>query len=426
MAEKLLMLALSPTMEAGTIVKWNKKVGDSFSTGDTLCEVETDKTTMEYESTLDGTLLKIVATEGSQVQVGEPIGIAGEPGEDISDFEKELAASQTPAQTTASTPSTPGPQAPVAPAPSPVQSQSQSQTQAQDSAPPSAAPGEIIASPLARKMASEMGIDLRTISGSGPNGRIVKRDIESAGGSAPRTETSAEFAQPQLPAQDQTIPVSEKRKIIAQRLADSFYSAPHYFLKSAVNMDNVLSARKRINKQTDDRYSLNAFIIKFAAEALKRHPMANASWQGDSITIHGSIDIALAVAQPDGLITPVVRNCGNKGFGAIDRELKQLIKKAQENKLSPQEYSNCTFTISNLGSFGIREFTAIINPPASAILAVGEISRQPVADENDAVAIQNTMMMTLSCDHRILDGAVGAAFLKDLKSLLEDPVKALV
>jgi pyruvate dehydrogenase E2 component (dihydrolipoamide acetyltransferase) len=226
-------------------------------------------------------------------------------------------------------------------------------------------------------------------------------------------------------ATDETIPVSKKRKIIAQRLAESKYSAPHYYLKVRVAMDTLLEARKALNARAPQKVSMNAFLLKFVAEALKRHPMVNATWQGDTILKHGSIDIGLAVAQPDGLITPVVRNCGAKGILAIDDDLQELIQKAQNNRLDPEEYTNATFTITNLGSFGIQEFTAIINPPGSAILAVGEIRKEPVVGENDELFIHSMMTLTLSCDHRVIDGAIGAAFLKTLKEMLEEPIRTL-
>jgi pyruvate dehydrogenase E2 component (dihydrolipoamide acetyltransferase) len=225
--------------------------------------------------------------------------------------------------------------------------------------------------------------------------------------------------------EDETIKVSQKRKIIAQRLADSKYSAPHYYLRISVNMDEILQARKALNARLTNKVSMNAFLIKFVAEAIKKYPFINATWNGDTITKHGSIDIGLAVAQPDGLITPVVKNCGHKGILAIDDELKVLIQKAQNNRLEPEEYIGATFTITNLGSFGIEEFTAIINPPGSAILAIGEIRREPVIGEDDNILIQSNMKLTLSCDHRVIDGAVGAAFFKELKEMLEHPIRTL-
>jgi pyruvate dehydrogenase E2 component (dihydrolipoamide acetyltransferase) len=271
-------------------------------------------------------------------------------------------------------------------------------------------------------MAQDEGLDLRVIRGSGPGGRIIKRDIEKA--LEERTKAVPTLATP--PAlTDEIINVSQKRKIIAQRLAESKYSAPHYYLRVIVKMDEILKARKSLNVRLTNKVSMNAFLIKFAAEAIKKYPIINSTWNGETITKHGSIDIGLAVAQPDGLITPVVRNCAHKGIIAIDDELKVLIQKAQNNRLEPEEYTGATFTITNLGSFGIQEFTAIINPPGSAILAVGEIQKEPVVGGNDQIFIQLNMRLTLSCDHRVIDGAIGASFLKELKDMLEEPVRTL-
>ncbi len=410
------MLALSPTMETGTIAKWNKNEGDSVGSGDVLCEVETDKAVMDYESILEGVLLKIVLPQGGEARVGDTIAIIGEEGEDITDLLTEVTTEEVPPEKEVVATGKPGeavaakPAAEVSPAP------------------PTVPAGEKIkASPLARKMAQDAGLDLRTISGSGPGGRIIKRDIEKAleEGAKPVT-MEVPAPSPVIPTlADETIKVSQKRKIIAQRLSESKYSAPHYYLKVTVRMDEILQARKALNARLTNKISMNAFLIKFAAEAIKKYPIVNATWNGDTITKHGSIDIGLAVAQPDGLMTPVVRNCANKGIIAIDDELKGLIQKAQNNRLQPEEYTGATFTITNLGSFGIQEFTAIINPPGSAILAVGEIRKEPVVEENDQILIQSDMKLTMSCDHRVIDGAVGAAFLKELKDMLENPIRTL-
>lgn len=420
MAEKLLMLALSPTMEVGTISKWVKKEGDSIAGGDVLCEVETDKATMEYESMNEGTLLKIIIPEGGQARVGDAIGIVGEPGEDIASLVEEIEAAKKTAEqkpvveeapVESATPEAPAPAAAPQSVPAPV-----------TAAPVSSGDGRIKASPLARKLAKENGLDLRLIQGSGPGRRIVKSDVDKAlAGGIPAMASSAS-----LPVMgDETVPVSQKRQIIAKRLAESKYTAPHYYLKVSVAMDNLIQARKELNARRKEKVSMNAFLIKFVTEALKRHPMVNATFAGDHIVKHGSVDVGLAVAQPDGLITPVVKQCNNKGIIAIDAELKVLIDKALNNKLVPEEYTGATFTISNLGSFGIEEFTAIINPPGSAILAVGEVKKTPVVMEDDSIVIKNMMKLTLSCDHRIIDGAVGAAFLKDLKDMMENPISVL-
>jgi pyruvate dehydrogenase E2 component (dihydrolipoamide acetyltransferase) len=414
MAERVLMLALSPTMEKGAIVRWLKKEGDRVNSGDILCEVETDKATMEYESVQEGTLLKIVVPEGKEARVGELIAVIGKPGEDIQPVlgEAPPANAAEPVQPAAAVPP---PAAPVAEA----------------AKPPETPSGHVRTSPLARRLADEHGLDLRAIAGSGPGGRIVKRDIEqavAAKSAAPMRAAGSEAPAPVRPGGTdvQEIPVSQKRKIIAQRLAESMYSAPHFYLTVPVDMGRLLEARERLNAgRGADKISLNAFLVKFSAEALKRHPMVNSSWAGETIRVHPSADIGLAVAQPDGLIAPVARDCGRKGIVEIDAELRALIERVKANRLTPEDYAGATFTISNLGSFGIEEFTAIINPPGSAILAVGEIRRQPVVGPGDALVIRPLMRMTLSCDHRVVDGAVGAAFLKDLKDMMEEPVRTL-
>jgi len=430
-AEHMLMLALSPTMEEGTILKWSKSEGDAVAQGELLCEVETDKATMEYESANEGTLLKILVPAGGQARVGDPIAIVGEKGEDIAALVEEAgkvgegkapagepAPQETP--TEAAAPAS-APAAPAAPA-------------AAEPAAATPSGSGLKASPLARRMAGEMGVDLRSVRGSGPGGRVVKRDLERlarSGAAAPGTATGAAppwSAAPQgAVLQDQRIPVSGKRKIIAQRLAESKFSAPHYYLRMDIAVDELVEARRRLNERlgSQGKVSLNAFLLKLTAEALKRHPQVNASWEGDAILRRGSIDLGLAVAQEDGLITPVVRDCGSKGVLAIDRELAALVDKARTNRLAPEDYSGATFTLSSLGSAGILEFTAIINPPGSAILAVGRIRKTAEVGDDDQIRVQSTMIVTLSCDHRVIDGAVGAAFLADLKRMIENPIEAL-
>ncbi len=449
MAEKVLMLALSPTMEEGTIVKWTKKEGDAVSTGDVLCEVETDKATMDYESIQEGTLLKIVVGNGEGAKVEDPIAIIGEKDEDISSIMAEIGSSRgkekSPAGSTAAngekgggTEEAPtgghengGAPAAEAAGARPVQQPSTTAAQGTTGAPRSAAgpaprgtEGRVKSSPLARAIANDAGVDLTRVSGSGPGGRVVKRDVETAIEKGTGTgSTAASGVSPGLTQQE--IPISGKRKIIAQRLSESKYTSPHYYVKISVPADGLVEARKKLNARRDKKVSMNAFLIKFAAEALKHHPMVNSSWQGDKIIMFGSIDIGLAVAQRDGLITPVVRDCGSKGVVQIDEELSVLIDKALDGKLKQEEYSGATFTISNLGSFGIEEFTAIINPPGSAILAVGAIKKEPVVGENDEIRVQTNLKLTLSCDHRVIDGALGANFLKYLSDIIEDPVRVL-
>jgi pyruvate dehydrogenase E2 component (dihydrolipoamide acetyltransferase) len=444
MAEQVLMLALSPTMEEGTIVTWHKKEGDSVAQSDIICEVETDKATMEYESVNEGTLLKILVPDGGQAKVGEPIAVVGESGEDISALVEAAvqgAASEEKPAAAAEVPATPEPTAAEAAA---AEAKPARPEVAVDGGPSVAglpSTGELKASPLARKMAAEQGLDLRAFRGSGPAGRIVKRDIEKAlrkaasyGPALAATTAGPVFVPGTVAAagtagKDEQIPVSGKRKIIAQRLAESKYSAPHYYLRIDVDAGAMMAARARLNsrlpKEAGGKVSPNAFLIKFVAESLKKYPAVNASWQGDTILRFGKMDIALAVAQEDGLITPVVRDCGSKGIVQIDRELKVLIDKALSNKLTPEEYSGATFTISSLGPYGILEFTAIINPPGSAILAVGRIHKVPVVEDDGSIGVRSQMMLTLSCDHRVIDGAVGTAFLSDLKAMIEYPIDHL-
>jgi len=415
MSEKVLMIALSPTMETGTLARWRKKEGDTVASGDVLCEVETDKATMDYESSVEGTLLKILLPEGGQAKVGDPIAIVGKPGEDISALLADGGrAAPAPAPAAASKPATAAPKpaavaAPSAPTIAPVSV----------IAPPPT--GHIKSSPLARRLAEEKGIDLRTIRGSGPEGRIVKRDVDTAPATgAPRIAPTSVAAGPS----DEIVPVTRMRQIIARRLSESMYSAPHYYLTVAVGMDTLLAARAKLNAGRESKLSLNAFLVALTGRVLMRHPQVNTSWNGDTLVRHGSADVGLAVAMPDGLMTPVVRDAGRKGIVTIDAELADLVARARSGKLAPEEYNGATFTISSLGTAGIDEFTAIINPPGSAILAVGAVRKEPVV-EDDNIVIRQRMRVTLSCDHRVIDGAVGAAFLRELADTLENPLLAL-
>jgi pyruvate dehydrogenase E2 component (dihydrolipoamide acetyltransferase) len=288
------------------------------------------------------------------------------------------------------------------------------------------------ASPLARRLADEAGIDIAQLTGSGPGGRVVKRDVEEAAASGtgakaeprPAMMASAQQGVPEL--EDKQSPVGGMRRAIAQRLSESKFSAPHYYLTATVVADALIDARKQINESAGQKISFNAFLIKFAADTIARHPIVNSTWEGDTIHQHGSVDVGLAVALPDGLITPIVRDCSRKGLLAIEQELQGLIERAKSGKLQSSEYTGATFTISNLGSFGIDQFTAVINPPGSAILAVGRAARQPAIDANDELVIQTQMKLTLSCDHRVIDGAVGAQFLGELKGLLEEPIRPVL
>ncbi len=453
MAEKVLMLALSPTMEKGHIAEWLKKEGDSVASGDVLCEVETDKATMDYESAASGVLLKIVAEAGSEAAVGELIAIIGEEGEDVSALiaEGESKSPEGPEEDGEE----PAPKAEEADRPTSEDTAREEETAAevakdaveqtsdaetpeqkdsQASAYASASKAEdgfIKASPLARKLALQKDLRLAEISGSGPRGRVIKADVDRAE-QAQAEGTGVEFSKVAgakeatvTATEDRVIPLSPMRKTIAERLSASKYSAPHYYLRISLEADALLTAHKKLNEKREQGVSLNAFLTKFVAEALKKHPKMNATWEGDGIRQFGSIDLGTAVALKDGLITPVVRNCGAKGIIAIDEELKVLIEKARANKLSPEEYQGATFTLSNLGSFGIDEFSAIINPPGSAILAIGAIKKELVVLEDESTAVRSILRLTLSCDHRVIDGAVAAAFLANLKEMIESPISAL-
>lgn len=397
MAEKIFLTALSPTMETGTIIKWHKKEGDYVHSGDVLCEVETDKATMDYESTFDDFLLKIITNEGSEVKVGETIGIAGNQNEDIKEL---LKTEKEPTKT--------------------VLHEKIPETKSSDKeAEKNIIPTRTKASPLAREIAVQNNIDLSLIKGSGPEGRIVKSDVENY------ARKSKEQIEKPLIENEIKKTVNQKKLLIAKRLSESKFSAPHFYLTISINMKNIINARKELIDKLNSKVSFNAFFIKFAAETIKIFPDFNSTWENDSIIEHGSIDIGLATSQEDGLITPVVKNCESKGIISINRELQDLIPRARESKLSPDEYSNATFTISNLGSYGIRQFTAIINPPGSAILAIGEIFNEQYSTGKDSFNIREVCLMTLSCDHRIIYGAVAAEFARHFKNLIENPINII-
>ncbi|WP_319476619.1 pyruvate dehydrogenase complex dihydrolipoamide acetyltransferase [Marispirochaeta aestuarii] len=423
MAEQILMLALSPTMEEGTIATWKKKEGDKLSEGDIICEVETDKATMDYESIQEGVLLKILVPEGEDAAVGVPIAIIGEEGEDISALEKEAAETGNEAEKEEEAAGTSASEEKSEAEEEKAEKKRTDKPAAKKEA--ATTDGWVKASPLAREIARQRGIDIAAIEGSGPGGRVVKKDVESVPARAGRPAASG-FAPARAAGEDRTVKVSKMRKAIAGRLAESKFTAPHFYLNVSVRGEALMEARNRINKSLQEKISVNAFIMKLAAEALKRHPRVNAAWEGDTIREFGSVDIGLAVALDDGLITPVVRNCGNKGITEIDGELKELIPRAQEGKLAPEEYSGAGFSVSNLGSFGIEEFTAIINPPGSAILAVGALNKVPVVQEDGSLGTGLVMKFTLSCDHRVIDGAEGARFMATLKNNFENPMSALL
>lgn len=411
MAEIIRMPRLSDTMEEGNIVAWLKKVGDTVKSGDVLAEVETDKATMELESFFNGKLL-YVGVQSGPVAVDGIIAIIGKEGDDVQSI---LANAGTPVAITApiETPKAAEPQAATV------------QPTVTAATAPAASVEEVRlkASPLARSVADKSGIDLSLIKGSGDQGRIIKKDVESFIENPVAAQPSAVAQAISLPVGE--IPVTQMRKVIAKRLGESKFTAPHFYLTMEIDMETAMSARAAINAEGDVKISFNDFVVKACASALRKHPMVNSSWMGDKIIIHNVVNIGVAVAVPDGLLVPVVNNADMKTLSQINAEVKELAKKAKDKKLQPQEMQGNTFTISNLGMFDIEEFTAIINPPDACILAVGSIVEKPVV-KNGAIVVGHTMKVTLSCDHRVVDGATGAQFLQTLKSVLENPVKMLV
>jgi pyruvate dehydrogenase E2 component (dihydrolipoamide acetyltransferase) len=407
------MPKMSDTMQEGNIVAWHKKVGDKVKAGDLMAEVETDKATMELESYEDGTLLYIGVEAGNSVPVDGIIAVIGEPG---ADFQTLLSAGNAPVATSA---------APAATASAPVATPSAAPVSATTSS-----DSRIKASPLAKKIAEEKGIDISQVKGTGENGRIVRRDVESFTPSAapskttPAAATTTAFAAPSGQESFEEVPVSQMRKVIARRLSESLFTAPHFYLTMEINMDKAIEARTSINSFIEGKVSFNDMVIKAVAVALRKHPEVNSAWLGDKIRYNKHVHIGMAVAIPDGLIVPVIRFADTKSLTQISAEAKDLGKKAKDRKLQPSDWEGNTFTISNLGMFGIDEFTAIINPPDTCILAVGGIKEQPVV-KNGQIVVGNVMKVTLSCDHRVVDGAMGAAFLQTFKGLLEEPVRLL-
>jgi len=413
-AEIVLMPKMSDTMTEGVIAAWHKKVGDTVKAGELMAEIETDKATMEYESYNTGTVLYVGAKEKEPVKVNGVLAIIGEPN---ADWQTLLKAHQA----NGSSPAAPPPAQPAA-APDPaVQAASVHE---------SSSNGRIKASPLAKKMAKDLGFDIGKIAGSGENGRITRRDVENYKPSATppgAAKSSAPVVLPQVVGKEsfEDVPVSQMRKTIARRLAESKFSAPHFYLTMEINMDKAVEARKSINEVSPVKISFNDIVIKATAAALRQHPDVNVSWLGDKMRKNQHIHIGVAVAVKDGLLVPVVRFADNKSLSHISVEVKDLAQKAHDKKLQPSDWEGSTFSISNLGMFGIEEFTAIINPPDACILAVGGIKETAVV-KNGQLVPGNVMKVTLSCDHRAVDGAVGSAFLKTLKGLLEDPVRILI
>ena len=422
-------------MEEGQIARWVKSEGDSFEGGETLAEVDTDKATMEMTALTGGTLLKILKGEGETAALGEPIAVVGSKGEDISAVLKEISSNGA---------KTAPPKTGEQPAP-PTRVEKPAELELKETSAPTAAPvatanqpptngrsGRMLVSPIAARMAADNGIDLKTISGSGPNGRIIKRDVETAlAGPKP----AAAGVQPQVYTPSTVVgaasfrdeATSQMRRVIASRLTESIGPVPTFYLTVEIEMDNALELRKAVNAGVTDeeKISVNDIIVKAVAMALVKHPFVNASYQDKNIRFYGQADIGVAVAIDEGLITPVVRGANLKGFREISAEIKDLAAKARAKKLQPEQYTGATFSISNLGMFGIKEFTAIINPPESGIIAVGGAEPTAVV-RNGEIVIRSIMHVTMSCDHRVVDGATGAKFLQTFKSMLEQPAMMLV
>ncbi len=410
MAEVIRMPKMSDTMTEGVIVAWHKKVGDDVKSGDILAEVETDKATMELENYVKGTLLHIGIQAGQSVPVDAVIAIVGAKGEDVSALLNDAPAAAAPAA--------PKEEAKGETTSSPVKSEVVNQPSQIDT------DARLKASPLAKKIAEDKGLDLSKVSGSGDNGRIVKRDVENF---TPSTSAKPSVSIPAIVGTEsfEDVAVSQMRKAIARRLSESKNGAPHFYLTMSIVMDKVIEARKVMNDISPVKISVNDIIIKAVAASLRKNPKVNSSWLGDKIRMNNHIHIGVAVAIEDGLIVPVVKFADNKTISHISAEVKELADKAKNKKLAPAEFEGSTFTISNLGMFGIDQFTAIINPPESCILAVGA-AKETVVVENGQMKVANIMKVTLSCDHRSVDGAVGSAFLQTLKDMLENPVRLLV
>ncbi|PRY15521.1 pyruvate dehydrogenase E2 component (dihydrolipoamide acetyltransferase) [Pontibacter ummariensis] len=434
-ASVIRMPKMSDTMTEGVLVSWQKKTGDKVKSGDILAEVETDKATMELESYEDGVLLYTGVKEGDSVAVDAIIAIIGEAGADYETLLKAASSNKENRQENAKTDEAIENAADPATSDKVEETQVPGQTAAeQDTTGASADGGRIKASPLAKKMAEEKGYKLAQIKGTGEGGRIVMRDIENFTPSAAPQQQASKTAAPQAaPAAFQGVPteeyeevnVSQMRKVIARRLSESLYTAPHFYLTMSIDMDKAMEARASMNEISPVKISFNDLVIKAAAAALRQHPAVNSSWLGDKIRYNKHINIGVAVAVEEGLLVPVVRNADFKSLSAISAEVKDLGGKAKSKKLQPAQMEGSTFSISNLGMFGIDEFTAIINPPNACILAVGGISQVPVV-KNGEIKVGNVMKVTLSCDHRVVDGAVGSAFLQTFKNLLENPVRILV
>jgi len=411
MATKVVMEALSPTMEEGRLVKWLKQEGDAVQDGDVLAEVETDKAVMELPARGEGVLRKVLVPVGATVAVGKLVAVIAAAGEDISSVlaepgpatsERGAGSGERAAPPVPSRSAAPAPSAPSVPT----------------ATAPAAAAGRVKASPLAKRIARERGVDLAVIRGSGPGGRIIKRDLEGAAVVSALPARSALSA----PGGFEDVPLTQIRKTIARRLSESLGPVPHFFLTVEIDMERAWEAREALNALGEEpRITLNDIIVKVVAQALMQHPECNAWWQGDSIRYFRDVHLGMAVAVDQGLITPVIRNVNFKGLRQIGVETRDLSERARQRKLKPEEYTGSTFSISNLGMLGIDQFTAVINPPEAGILAVGAVTQVPVA-EDGAVAVRRRMRATMSCDHRVIDGATGAKFLQTVKRMLENPL----
>jgi pyruvate dehydrogenase E2 component (dihydrolipoamide acetyltransferase) len=423
MAEIIYMPKLSDTMTEGVVADWLKKVGDNVANGELLAEIETDKATMEFESFYDGVLLYIGVEKGKGAPVNSVLAIIGEKGEDVD----AILASATP-----------GGDAPAVKSEAPVAAESKPEPVevAPSPVPVSAAPSvaavsaasssdtRVMVSPLARKLAEEKGLDITQIAGTGENGRVVKRDVDHYVPYTPANRPA--FAQAAVGTESYTeVPNSQMRKAIAKTLTASKFSAPHFYLKMEVDMDNAILARTAINAQEGVKVSFNDILIKAVAVALRRHPKVNADWMGESIRYNNHIHVGVAVAVEEGLVVPVVKFADTKGIAQLGSEIKDLASRARDKRIKPEEMQGGTFAVSNLGMFGIEDFTSIINPPNGCILSVGQIKATPVI-KNGQIVAGNVMKLSLSCDHRVVDGAIGSEFLKTLKELLENPVTMLV
>jgi len=420
MATTVFMEALSPTMEEGRLVKWHKHEGDAVKAGDTLAEVETDKAIMDLQARADGILRQVSAAEGQTVPVGKELAVIVAPGEPLGAGRgtgDEGRVAPSPAATV--------------PAPSPAPRHSPPAAAAADAAP-------VKASPLARRMAKESGVDLKLLTGSGPGGRVVRRDLETARARPAATVSASAPVAPAPPppspvpvsrtdASYEDVPLTQIRKTIAKRLAASLGPVPHYFLTTEVDMERAAEAREALNRDLGDegRISFNDIVVKAAALALTRHRACNAWFQDDHIRYWNEVHVGVAVAVEDGLITPVIRHADRKSLREIGREAHDLAQRARNRRLRPEEYTGSTFSVSNLGMFDIDQFTAVINPPEAAILAVGSVTQKPVVADGTIVA-RRRVRLTLSCDHRVIDGATGAVFLKTLKQMLENPLAMLL